>query len=117
MSDEFQVIGCLYILQVDFRIPTLILSECVLMYIASDATHKLLSYLSTSFADARYVNYDVVCDSVRGPVCDLAPEPVYDLARDSVYDLACDSVYDLACDSVYDLACDSVHGLGGSARL
>lgn len=47
--------------QLDFTIPTLFLSECVLMYITSDGTHKLLSYLSSNFSAAHYINYDVVC--------------------------------------------------------
>ena len=40
--------------------PTLFLTECVLMYMPHDASDMLLSFLSQKFSDAHFINYDVV---------------------------------------------------------
>lgn len=46
--------------EVDFTIPTIIIAECVLVYIETDNCSKLLSWLSSHFSTSLFVNYEQV---------------------------------------------------------
>lgn len=46
--------------EVNFQLPTLFLAECVLVYIESGSVTNLLSWLSTQFPLALFVNYEQV---------------------------------------------------------
>lgn len=46
--------------EVDFTIPTIILAECVLVYIETDNCSRLLSWFSSHFSSALFVNYEQV---------------------------------------------------------
>lgn len=68
--------------EVDFTLPTLILAECVLVYIESTNCANLLKWLSSHFAAAMIVNYEqvnlddrfgeVMLANLRSRGCDLA---------------------------------------------
>lgn len=45
---------------VDRSLPTLFLSECVLVYIEVEGTHKLLKWISENFPTALYLNYEQI---------------------------------------------------------
>ena len=67
---------------VDFALPTLILAECVLVYIDSNHCANLLKWLSSHFTAAMIVNYEqvnlndrfgeVMVANLRSRGCDLA---------------------------------------------
>lgn len=46
--------------EVNFSLPTLFLAECVLVYIDPYATSLLLKYLSETFTNSIFVNYEQV---------------------------------------------------------
>lgn len=46
--------------EIDFSLPTLFISECVLVYIESDCVSKLLSWISTKFSNSFFVNYEMI---------------------------------------------------------
>lgn len=46
--------------EVNFQIPTLFIAECVLVYIESTAVENLLSWISSQFPLALFVNYEQV---------------------------------------------------------
>lgn len=45
---------------VDRSLPTLFLSECVLVYIEPDATEKIIKWIADSFPTAFFINYEQV---------------------------------------------------------
>ncbi|XP_067948789.1 leucine carboxyl methyltransferase 1-like [Watersipora subatra] len=49
----------------DFQLPTLVLVECVLMYLPEDDSNRLLGYLAQKFSHCHLVNYDVTNMSDR----------------------------------------------------
>lgn len=67
---------------VDFALPTLILAECVLVYIESNHCANLLKWLSSHFTAAMIINYEqvnlndrfgeVMVANLRSRGCDLA---------------------------------------------
>lgn len=68
--------------EVDFTLPTLLLAECVLVYIESEHCSKLLKWFSSHFSSAFIVNYEqvnlddrfgeVMLTNLRSRGCDLA---------------------------------------------
>lgn len=68
--------------EVDFSIPTLLLAECVLVYIESNQCSNLLKWMSSHFSSSMIVNYEqvamndrfgeVMMDNLRRRGCDLA---------------------------------------------
>jgi [phosphatase 2A protein]-leucine-carboxy methyltransferase len=46
--------------QVDWSLPTLILAECVLVYVEPEHIRALLSFLSSRLSTAMFVNYEQV---------------------------------------------------------
>lgn len=46
--------------EVNWDLPTLFIAECVLVYIETGATHRLLSWISTKFQNAMFINYEQV---------------------------------------------------------
>lgn len=67
---------------IDFLLPTIFLTECVLVYIEAQHCTNLLKWLSTSFPSAVFVNYeqvnmndrfgDVMLNHLRSRGCSLA---------------------------------------------
>lgn len=51
--------------EVDFSIPTIILAECVLVYIEANYCANLLKWLSSHFPSAVFVNYEQVSAGFR----------------------------------------------------
>ena len=48
----------------DHGLPTLFISECVLVYIETEYTDKLIKWIADSFPTAFFVNYEQVCKPV-----------------------------------------------------
>lgn len=44
--------------ELDFSLPTLVISECVLVYMNSEHSHSLLKYLSSTFKYCCFLNYE-----------------------------------------------------------
>lgn len=67
---------------IDFKLPTLFLAECVLVYIETQNCNNLLKWFSTHFESALFVNYeqvnmndrfgDVMLSNLRARGCSLA---------------------------------------------
>lgn len=67
---------------VDFAVPTIVLAECVLVYVEANNCRALLSWLAASFAELVFVNYeqvnmrdrfgDVMLSNLRSRGCSLA---------------------------------------------
>ena len=49
---------------IDRSLPTLFLSECVLVYIEVEGTDKLLRWISDSFPTAFFLNYEQVSEHI-----------------------------------------------------
>lgn len=47
--------------EVDFKMPTILLAECVLVYIEPQNSQNLLKWLARRFESAVLVNYEQVC--------------------------------------------------------
>lgn len=45
--------------ELNFASPTLLIAECVLVYIESECVNRLLSWVSSKFASAMFVNYEM----------------------------------------------------------
>lgn len=68
--------------EVDFKIPTIFLAECVLVYIEAQNCHNLLKWLSAHFETSVFVNYEqvnmndrfaeVMLSNLRARGCSLA---------------------------------------------
>lgn len=68
--------------EVDFSLPTLFLTECVLVYIESEHCSNLLKWLSSHFQSSMIINYEqvnlndrfgeVMLSNLRSRGCDLA---------------------------------------------
>lgn len=68
--------------EVDFTTPTIVLAECVLVYVEPQNSSNLLSWLSANFTTAVFVNYeqvnmndrfgDVMLQNLRARGCSLA---------------------------------------------
>lgn len=46
--------------EIDFSLPTLFISECVLVYVEPDAVTRLLSWITQRFKNAAFINYEMV---------------------------------------------------------
>ena len=46
---------------IDRALPTLFISECVMVYIELESTEKLLKWIADSFPTAFFINYEQVC--------------------------------------------------------
>lgn len=46
--------------EINYSLPTLFISECVLVYIESDCVHKLLSWISSKFLNSLFINYEMI---------------------------------------------------------
>ena len=49
---------CALPVQVDFSCPTLLLAECVLVYVGTDKSGGLLQWLADKFSNAAFINYE-----------------------------------------------------------
>lgn len=67
---------------IDFSLPTIVLAECVLVYIETLNCNNLLKWLSTNFTSAAFISYeqvnmndrfgDVMLSNLRARGCNLA---------------------------------------------
>lgn len=46
--------------QIDKNLPTLVLTECLLVYMKSQDSNKVLKWVSDTFADVALLNYEMV---------------------------------------------------------
>lgn len=46
---------------IDFDIPTMFLTECVLVYMEPDSSSMLLRWIARQFSDIFFINYEQVC--------------------------------------------------------
>lgn len=46
---------------INFDVPTMFLTECVLVYMEPESSSKLLQWIANKFSDIFYVNYEPVC--------------------------------------------------------
>lgn len=68
--------------EINFSLPTLFISECVLVYVESDCVHRLLSWVAAKFSSSFFINYemvnmndifgDVMLNNLRSRGCNLA---------------------------------------------
>lgn len=54
---EYKLIQC----GINYNVPTLFISECVLVYIETAHSQKLLLWIASKFKEALFVNYEQVC--------------------------------------------------------
>ncbi len=53
---EYKLMHC----GIDFNLPTLFISECVLVYIEMSFSQRLLMWITSKFKEALFVNYEQV---------------------------------------------------------
>lgn len=51
---------------VNFDLPTLFLTECVLVYMEPDSSSMLLHWIAKKFNDVFFINYEQVCQMIHG---------------------------------------------------
>lgn len=51
--------------EIDFELPTIFLSECVLVYMESKHSVNLIKWVASKFQDAAFVNYEQVSLSLK----------------------------------------------------
>ena len=49
-----------YFASVDKTLPTLVLTECLLVYMSADDSNKILKWVSDTFADVAVLNYEMI---------------------------------------------------------